>query len=160
MIPDRVDGIIEAVGRILRGLVFDLLVQPGAHRIAAGEEVGMPLAVDGRTASTHRKAHDGPVRLVPDAPVFRFDIGQQFLEEKVLIVPSRGVEIAVRDLVDVLSAGVRHDDDHIGGFPRGDQFVGDLFHPALFLPVLIASVEAVEQIDDGIGLLRIVETVG
>ena len=157
MLPDRLLDQVQFIVR-LSG-VLEGMVEPGAHRIAAGKHLGVTLGIDGAPAAAHGQAHDGPVPFVRDTAVFLFCRRDQFLEEEVLVVPSGHVEVTVPVVVGVRMTGIRHDDDHLRRFSRPDQFVQHQFHPAFILPVLVCPIQAVQQIDDRVLFAGFFETV-
>ena len=53
MLTDRLAGVEEFVFLLVRSVLVILLVQPSAHRIAAGEGVRVALGVDGAAATSH-----------------------------------------------------------------------------------------------------------
>ena len=157
----RPDGFIDNAEFVHRGVGIEFpLVQPGAHRVAAGEEVRVTLRIDGAAAAAHRQAHDGPAPLGPAAAVLLLGPGYQFPEEKILVGAVRHVEIAVLDMADIPVAGTGHDHDHFHSLPRPDEFVQHRLHLPALLPVLIVSIKPVEQVHHRVRLVRPVEPVG
>ena len=120
----------------------------------------MPLAVNGASATSHGKAHDGPVTLVSYDPVFLFDGREELLEEEILIVPSRHVEISVPDIMGIGVSGIRHYDYHLLRLSAGDKLVCNKLHRAVPCPGLVSVAESVEQIDDRVLPVGLVEAAG
>ena len=144
-----VDGLAHQVELVLGHVRVRLgVVQPAAHRIAAGEQVRVALGIDGAAAAAHGQAHHGAVRLVAVDLVAEFDRGDELLEEEILVGMAGHVEIAVPVVVDVGVAGVGHDDDHRHDFAAGGEFVHHIFHMTRGRPVLVGAVQAVKEVDD------------
>ena len=119
----------------------------------------MPLAIDDGSAASHRQAHDGAVGLVPDTAVFQFQLRHQFRKEELFIGPVLHVEVAVLGMMDIRSAGVRHNDDRRNTFAGGDQFIRDHFHQAFFLPGPVIIRKPMEEINHRITVPSLVKTV-
>jgi len=146
-----VDGFGDDVELVLGVVPARLgVVQPGAHRVAAGEHVRVALGIDGAAAAAHGQAHHGAVLLVGLDPVAGLERGHELLEEEVLVGTSGHVEIAVPIVVDVGVACVGHDDHRRHDFTAGDEFIDHILHVARRRPVHIGAVQAMEQVDDRI----------
>ncbi len=119
----------------------------------------MLLAIDHASAATHTQAHYRAVTLVCLYAVFAFYLRHEFVEEKVFIVPSRDVEIAVLDLVDIPVSGIRHNDNHRAGLAACNQLVCNKFHVSHLDPVGITAVHSVEKVNYRILLVTLVISV-
>ena len=133
-----------------------LVVQPGAHGIAAGKKVGMALAVHYRAAAAHGKTHHGALSLAASAVEFLLNGRHELLKEPVFERPAGHIEIAVLVIVYIRIAGIGHDDDHGLQFFRCDELVGHVLHPAQFLPGNIAVTEPVQQVNHRVMAGRVV----
>ena len=135
MLADRPAGKFQIVLRLGVALhLRRLLVQPGAHRIAAREHVGMALAVNSAAASAHGKAHYSTFALGPAAAVFLLHRRQEFLEKVILVAIARLIEIAVEGIVHVGAAGAWHHYHHGTRFARAHQLVCHDLHVTLVAP--------------------------
>ena len=151
-----VDGLGDEVELVLGVLSARLgAVEPGAHRVAAGEEVRVALCIDGAAATAHGQAHHGAVLLVGLDPVAGLERGHELLEEEVLVGAAGHVEIPVPFVVDVGVAGVGHDDDHRHDLTAVDELVDHILHVPRRRPIDIGPIQPVEQIHDRIQSLSV-----
>ena len=145
-----------AAGFVRSAYFTVLVVQPGAHAIGAGEHVGVALGIHDGTAAAHGKAHDGALPFAAAATEFLFGRREELLEEEVLVGPVLYIEIAVLIAVDIVVSRIGHDDDGRNQFSAGNEFVGHALGMAGVYPVGVVSVEAVQQVDDGVVLRGLV----
>ena len=154
-------SLAQITHHVVTGDVLDVLFGPGesqllggpalhtaAQRAGAREIVGMVHGVDGGAPAPERKTRDGPVGLVAHYAVTLLDLGDELLEEVVLVAPVVVVEPAhvLPAVVLAAACGVGHDDYHRQAEAGTDAPVGDGLHVGLGRPPLIIGPGSVKQV--------------
>src|SRR5664280_620764 len=84
--PRPINRSVDLVPSLL-GLLNDLLVHPNprAERDTGCEHVRMAHRVNQSSEAAHRKAGNPTILFLRSNPVFGFDLGNEFLDEEILV---------------------------------------------------------------------------